>query len=763
MSVTQEGYRSYLLARPMMANTVDSYCAGINHLARHCGLDLWSITDLVQLESLLDSYDLGGELAEEGNYGNGAARNALRQFRDYVVSQLQDVKNVDGTSEYQAFWDSLGVREREWAQWVIDEATQRFPEADQWINRGGPSWVLGIKPKGASKAISQVLRIARDQGKKLWCTALLKGERYAAITPEPKHGELRYQADTSEKVTAWFDSTVVPLIKNENINVNGHSNRPVGAPLVPQKSETNIMNNVVPLNQILFGPPGTGKTYNTINKALAILDPECWSLYDKDESPEARKALKARFDELVKEGRIDFVTFHQSFSYEDFVEGIRAVTGEESQLEYKVEAGVFKRICDEARTSTTSISTGVRSKPRIWKISIDGTGTTATKSYCLEHGEARIGWGYLGDLHGIDEQDNSDYQHLGFNDRSTLRSFSQDMAVGDVLVCIRSAEQIEAVGVVTGDYCFEAPDRVPEKVRRDYNHVRSVKWIYRDVGLSILPLNDDTRFTLKTVYQMERFTWGDLLAYLQEHGQQPLDTTQPSLKKPPYVLIIDEINRGNVSRIFGELITLIEPSKRAGASEALTTTLPYSKRPFSVPDNLYLIGTMNTADRSLAGLDIALRRRFVFEEMPPRAELLDGVVIEEEGHKVDVGRLLHTLNQRIEVLLDRDHCLGHAYFMPLKAAAKPTLAQLGYIFKQQILPLLQEYFFEDWQRIAWVLNDHRKNEPDTMFLLEPDIDIEDLLGKVPVGKQRLRWTVNPNAFENPAAYVLTIKGDREAK
>lgn len=763
MSVTQEGYRNYLLARPMKANTVNSYCAGINHLARHCGLDLWSITDLVQLESLLDCYDLGGELAEEGNYGNGAARNALRQFRDYVVSQLQDVKNVDGTSEYQAFWDSLGVREREWAQWVIDEATQRFPEADQWINRGGPSWVLGIKPKGASKAISQVLRIARDQGKKLWCTVLLKGERYAAITPEPKHGELRYQAGTSEKVTAWFDSTVVPLIKNENINVNGHSNRPVGAPLVPQKSETNIMNDVVPLNQILFGPPGTGKTYNTINKALAILDPECWSLYDKDESPEARKALKARFDELVKEGRIDFVTFHQSFSYEDFVEGIRAVTGEESQLEYKVEAGVFKRICDEARTSTTSISTGVRSKPRIWKISIDGTGTTATKSYCLEHGEARIGWGYLGDLHGIDEQDNSDYQHLGFNDRSTLRSFSQDMAVGDVLVCIRSAEQIEAVGVVTGDYCFEAPDRVPEKVRRDYNHVRSVKWIYRDVGLSILPLNDDTRFTLKTVYQMERFTWGDLLAYLQEHGQQPLETTQPSLKKPPYVLIIDEINRGNVSRIFGELITLIEPSKRAGASEALTTTLPYSKRPFSVPDNLYLIGTMNTADRSLAGLDIALRRRFVFEEMPPRAELLDGVVIEEEGHKVDVGRLLHTLNQRIEVLLDRDHCLGHAYFMPLKAAAKPTLVQLGYIFQHQILPLLQEYFFEDWQRIAWVLNDHRKSKAEAMFLEAPKLELKTLLGDIAVGGQRQRWSINEKAFRRIEAYVLTIEGDKGAQ
>ncbi|WP_279507386.1 hypothetical protein [Aeromonas veronii] len=377
MSVTQEGYRNYLLARPMTANTVDSYCSGINHLARHCGLDLWSITDIVQLESLLASYDLGGELAEEGNYGNGAARNALRQFRDYVVSQLQDVKNVDGTSEYQAFWDSLGAREREWAQWVIDEATQRFPRADQWINRGGPSWVLGIKPKGASKAISQVLRIARDQGKKLWCTVLLKGERYAAITPEPKHGELRYQADTSESVSAWFDSTVVPLIKNENINVNGHSNRPVGAPSVPQKSETNIMNDLVPLNQILYGPPGTGKTYHTINKALAILDPECWSQYDKDESPEARKALKARFDELVKEGRIDFVTFHQSFSYEDFVEGIRAESdGDSGQLTYDVVDGVFKRMCDAVAAKVTrsdSHEAMTLEGRRVWKMSLGNT------------------------------------------------------------------------------------------------------------------------------------------------------------------------------------------------------------------------------------------------------------------------------------------------------------------------------------------------------------------------------------------------------
>ncbi|MFQ1638064.1 AAA family ATPase [Aeromonas veronii] len=777
MSVTQEGYRNYLLARPMKANTVNSYCAGINHLARHCGLDLWSITDLVQLESLLDSYDLGGELAEEGNYGNGTARNALRQLRDYVVSQLQDVKNVDGTSEYQAFWDSLGAREREWAQWVIDEATQRFPEADQWINRGGPSWVLGIKPKGASKAISQVLRIARDQGKKLWCTVLLKGERYAAITPEPKHGELRYQADTSESVSAWFDSTVEPLIKNENINVNGHSNRPVGAPLVPQKSETNIMNDLVPLNQILFGPPGTGKTYNTINKALAILDPECWSLYDKDESPEARKALKARFDELVKEGRIDFVTFHQSFSYEDFVEGIRAESdGDSGQLTYDVVDGVFKRMCDAVAAKVTRSGSNeamTLEGRRVWKMSLGNTKGDDAHIFddCIEEGVIRLGYGGAHDyskcksreeVQALLEQSTGKIDNAYDYTVTSVMTLVNRMKIGDLVVVTDGNFKFRAIGEITGDYRsdvhYEGDD--------SYAQVRPVKWLCQ--FSPSLPCGEliNGRFSQMTLYELKAPTLipEKLLALVNatasQAGSQSEAGATPSNKR---VLIIDEINRGNVSRIFGELITLIEPSKRAGASEALTTTLPYSKRPFSVPDNLYLIGTMNTADRSLAGLDIALRRRFVFEEMPPRAELLDGVVIEDEEHKVDVGRLLHTLNQRIEVLLDRDHCLGHAYFMPLKATAKPTLAQLGYIFQHQILPLLQEYFFEDWQRIAWVLNDHRKSRAEAMFLTPPKLDIKTLFGDIAVGGQRQRWCINEKAFTRIEAYALTIEGDKGAQ
>lgn len=220
------------------------------------------------------------------------------------------------------------------------------------------------------------------------------------------------------------------------------------------------------------------------------------------------------------------------------------------------------------------------------------------------------------------------------------------------------------------------------------------------------------------------------------------------------VLIIDEINRGNVSRIFGELITLIERSKRAGADEALSVVLPYSKQRFSVPSNVYLIGTMNTADRSLAGLDIALRRRFTFKEMLPDHQLLKGLLVEG----IDIGELLAVMNQRIEVLLDRDHCLGHAYFMSLKSG--DPLERLESIFRNQILPLLQEYFFEDWQRIQWVLNDHRKPAADR-FVEQSKPDLNDLFGSTVTGVQGGIWRVMPGAFTRASAYAGIISAKPE--
>lgn len=644
--------------------------------------------------------------------------------------------------------------EQAWVWSLLRTFRSRFPQADHWtVNTSLPDIRIGILPAGSRKG-KTAFSLYWDHGR--ICCSLRKVLDYRPrMEAQGLDWEINFsRCPTRSDVDDWFDS-IARVFEPGYLRVQGAGRLPARYSDEDgnnyKEDEDNSMgypDNQRELNQILFGPPGTGKTYATINHALGILEP-AFLAENAGEDKESRERLKARFDLLVKDERVRFVTFHQSFSYEDFVEGLRADSdGEGGQLEYRVEPGVFKQLCDDARTRGDQVESGIRDNPQIWKISINGTGASATKTYCLEHGEARIGWGETGDLSESQER-NAYYRSLGSGDRGTLEYFSEQMAVGDILLCIHSADQIGAIGVVSGDYRYEK--KVPAGVIGNYQHVRPVRWLYRDVNLSILPLNDNRQFTLKTVYAMTRFSWADLLGHLQQQGVEPVEPTVATVaERKPYVLIIDEINRGNVSRIFGELITLIEPSKREGASEALSLKLPYSKRPFSVPDNVYLIGTMNTADRSLAGLDIALRRRFTFREMPPRPELLNKVVVTG----VNIGQLLRVMNQRIEVLLNRDHCLGHAYFMPLES--DPSLARMESIFRNQVLPLLQEYFFEDWQRIQWVLNDHRKAAPDC-FVCRRQSNVQELFGTgVEVSEHNLLWSINEGAFQRAAAYAGII-------
>ena len=314
--------------------------------------------------------------------------------------------------------------------------------------------------------------------------------------------------------------------------------------VVEQRIQPEV-NQITNLNTILYGPPGTGKTYHTTSRSVEICD---------GIAPEGNE-LRERYAELVRQARIVFITFHQSYGYEEFVEGIRPVE-KNGRVVYRIQDGVLKRLVENMR--------------------------------------------------------------------------------------------------------------------------------------------DDSN----------------------------------------YVLIIDEINRANISKVLGELITLLEEDKREGAENELRVSLPYSGKEFVLPPNLYILGTMNTADRSIALLDTALRRRFNFEEMPPNAELL-----KEAGQKceVDLPNVLQTINERLEYLVDRDHLIGHAWLM--KATDRDHLDE---IMRRKVIPLIAEYFYDDWSKVRSVLGNTSAFIDQRSLSLPPGLDSE-------FEEDRYEWSVQgafpQNAYE----------------
>lgn len=431
------------------------------------------------------------------------------------------------------------------------------------------------------------------------------------------------------------------------------------------------------LNLILYGPPGTGKTYHTVIKAVEIIDGNASDNFGENLN---------RFRELIKEDRIAFTTFHQAYGYEEFIEGIKPDL-DSDEVKYKLADGVFKEFCKAAREikQTKSNDQGlIKSNATVWKISLDSAGRKGFELHdrCLEDSYIRVGWDADEDLSLVTE-----------DGKVSAKRFIDDMEIGDIVLSCWSQSEIDAIGVITGEY--EWHDDEPRLKR-----FRKVRWLRTWRGkekYNIKAVNHGKNLSQQAVYRLQ-ISIDDIIKILNENPQEVKSNKIEYNYDKPYVFIIDEINRGNVSKIFGELITLIEPTKRLGAEEEMTCTLPYSGVAFGVPKNVYILGTMNTADRSLVQLDAALRRRFAFEEMMPKPELLK---VTQDG--IDLNQLLAVINKRIAALLDREHQIGHSYFIKLDENA--TVLDVQRIFKKNVLPLLQEYFFDDYESIQKILGE----------------------------------------------------------
>ncbi len=640
----------------------------------------------------------------------------------------------------------------------------RFREQGIWENGFDDKYIEAVKrvPVG-SRLASKTSYTRKKDGKTI---SVLEVHGIGTVTANPSNGKtLNVSWDKDFKSfkidgAGAYRSTINRVNNDKNRSLifeHGKSNDTEILELEP-------MDVKVPLNQIMYGPPGTGKTYHTINEALRICDPRFY--YDNVDD---RAELLRRFKELLideekgKDGRIAFCTFHQSMSYEDFIEGIKPMLrGGGASLKYGIEPGLFKIMSERAayhnseqaridrqRLSFTEEEYG---QAEFYKLSLGDSAEDENNEvlqFCLDNGLISIGAMSGHDLSGkseleikkiANEANDSAYDFTGLN------FFMHYLKRDNYVLVSNWNQQVKAIGKVTGDYFYSDKGI-------GANHFRSVDWIVKDVAIPVSEVYSKP-FSPRNIYKLDPTLINRDFFVKQQRKSDALGKN--------FVLIIDEINRGNVSQIFGELITLIEDTKRAGRPEQLSSILPYSRKMFSVPDNLYLIGTMNTADRSVEALDTALRRRFTFKEMNPNPELLTGTQVlfrllweraeiawesepylSEENGVIDLlgidrtlwenekralwerwlktGQLeeqadelkqffnkdsdanllrniMKTINGRIVQLLDRDHLIGHTYLMGVYSWTDLLLA-----FKDKIVPLLQEYFYGNYANLGRVL------------------------------------------------------------
>ncbi|WP_149983207.1 McrB family protein [Pseudoalteromonas rhizosphaerae] len=613
-------------------------------------------------------------------------------------------KNVEQIQDYPQLKDAYAITER----WARALQKKMFPSGTvkirkSPINQGGNffsyNWAKIYPTKNSPEYLAYTVGIGTDGfNVKIDTVNAKKGlrEKYLAIRGKdyagsgivsilPSSEGLQKFSSISELVD-WSEAEIHKFsLGYDEVAQMFEQPKQVNEPA----AEYSMDDTPISLNTILYGPPGTGKTYHTIEAAVKAAEPSF--------KASSRKKLKAKYDSLVEEKRVRFVTFHQSYGYEEFVEGLKA-NSNNGEISYDVEAGIFKQICEDARQGVEPDNDPLEQAIELFKAELEETSTITLKT-----------------LRGND----FDVQYHG---NTTFRVFPE----------ATSHEDLGKGYPVSID-----------NLRKLYRGL-SVKKIYNSSYVKSI-LNH-----IKKTYKVNDF-------------EAP---KQGEAKN--FVLVIDEINRGNISKIFGELITLIEESKRSGEEqgEALEVVLSNSGEPFSVPENLYLIGTMNTADRSLAMMDTALRRRFDFVEMMPRPELFHEVSIKG----VDLEALLSKMNQRIEALYDREHTLGHAFFIPVKdLVGKQDLAfgTLKSVFKNKIIPLLEEYFFEDWNKIRLVLGDNQKVE-ELQFVREEKQSFDSLFGNNHglnnYQQEEKSYTLLPfdnDVWNKPEAYIGIYKAKKE--
>ena len=436
-------------------------------------------------------------------------------------------------------------------------------------------------------------------------------------------------------------------------------------------------------NVVLYGAPGTGKTYDVPEFAVRLCDPAFMATEPN------REEIVSRYNQLKTEKRIAFTTFHQSLDYEDWIEGLRPVVNENNQVTYEIESGIFKKLCEEAeRPVVKDKQVGIADNAVVWKVSLAGTGDNDVRRECMENNHIRIGW----DDYGPVISDETDWSIYNGEGKQILDAYINKMKIGDIVMSCYSSQTIDAIGVVVGDYEFE--DKFP-----NYKRVRRVNWLVKNINENIVEMNDGKTMTLGTVYRLNSITLDNVKSILEKYDT----SSKMEENDKAYVMVIDELNRGNVSKVFGELITLLEADKRKGRINAESVVLPYSKKTFHIPNNVYLIATMNTADRSLGSLDYAIRRRFTFIAEKPFGLEVDGFN-EELFEKVsslfvknfgdykesswDLTMKLESADTLSEEYKPEDVWIGHSYFlMQDEEDEDNTNNRLLY----EIIPLLEEY------------------------------------------------------------------------